>query len=245
MEHIENTENTKTEKNKNATSTNKNRMMRLLLVARISVMLMWLILIIAGILLKDQISVHDIFRYTPSDPVLASLVLLCFFALKSMSMVIYVGILYAAAGMMFPLPWAIAVNILGTAVMVSIPYGIGRSGGAETLTRIIEKYPKSAIIKDIRKKSDFWFSLIVRLIGMFPSDIISIYMGAIEVRFLPYLLGCILGFLPPVITFSLMGMSLTDIHSPNFKIALGVEIACVVSSGILGYFYLKKRSNNQ
>lgn len=214
-------------------------------VARTVVILMWILLIIISYLYKDQISVDDIFHYTPSNSFLAATVLLFFFALKSMSMVIYVGLLYAAAGIMFPLHWAILVNTLGTAIMVTIPYFIGKSGGAEFIERTIRKYPKMAMIKEIRKGSDFWFSFIVRLVGMFPSDIISLYMGSIEVRFWPYLWSCILGFLPPVITFSVMGMSLADIHSPNFKIALGVEIACVISSAILGFFYVRKLSKNR
>lgn len=210
-----------------------------LVITRWVVILMWIALIIVSYLYKDRISVDDIFHYTPANPILAATVLLFFFALKSMSMVIYVGLLYAASGIMFPLHWAIVVNLLGTAIMVTVPYYIGRSGGAEFIERAIRKYPKMAMIKEIRKGSDFWFSFIVRLVGMFPSDIISIYMGSIEVRFWPYLWSCLLGFVPPVITFSVMGMSLADIHSPNFKIAFGVEVACVISSAILGFFYIK------
>lgn len=215
---------------------------RMLAVARIVAVLSWLALIVISYLYKDRISVDDIFRYTPSNSFLAATVLLFFFALKSMSMVIYVGLLYAAAGIMFPLHQAIIVNLLGTAIMVTVPYYIGRKGGAEFIGRIIKKYPKMAILKEVRKGSDFWFSFIIRLVGMFPSDIISMYMGSIELRFWPYLWSCLLGFLPPVITFSVMGMSLADIHSPNFKIALGVEIACVISSAILGFFYVRNLS---
>lgn len=227
----------------------KSLNMRLLTIVRWIVILMWVVLIVVSYLYRDRISVDDIFRYTPSSPLLAAMVLLFFFALKSMSMVIYVGLLYAAAGIMFPLHWAILVNTLGTAIMITIPYFIGRYNGAEFVEQAIRKYPKMAIIKEIRKGSDFWFSFIVRLVGMFPSDIISIYMGSIEVRFRPYFWSCILGFLPPVITFSVMGMSLADVHSANFKIALGVEIACVISSTILGFFYvrnlMKKQAENK
>lgn len=215
----------------------KSNWMRIL---RWTVLIAWAVLIAVSYVNRDHISVHDVLTYTPENYLLAAAVLLLFFALKSVSMVIYVGLLYAASGVMFPLPGAILVNILGTAIMVTIPYWIGRCGGADSLDRTIERYPKLAFVRDLRKGSDFWFSFIVRLVGMFPSDIISIYMGSIRVGFGAYFWSCLLGFLPPVITFSVMGMSLADIHSPNFKIALGVEIACVVSSAILAIFYGRK-----
>lgn len=211
-----------------------------LLGIRIVVMIAWAALIVVSILHRDQISTDDIFRFTPQNEFLAAVVLLVFFAIKSVSMVIYVGLLYAAAGIMFPLPLAIVVNILGTAIMVTIPYWIGRSGGAEFVQNTVKKYPKLAFVSEIKRGSDFWFSFIIRLVGMFPSDIISIYMGAIRLEFRAYLLSCVLAFLPPVVTFSVMGMSLTDIGSPNFKIAFAVEAACVVSSAVLAYFYGKK-----
>lgn len=59
---------------------------------------------------------------TPSNSFLAALVLLVLFALKSLTVVIYAPLLYAASGLIFPLHAAIAINLLETIIMNSIPY---------------------------------------------------------------------------------------------------------------------------
>lgn len=59
------------------------------------------------------------------------------FAVKSLSIFLYSGLLYAASGILFPLPVAIAVNIAGTAVMVSIPYWLGKRLGSQAVQYIL------------------------------------------------------------------------------------------------------------
>ena len=55
------------------------------------------------------------------NPWLAAAVLLAMFALKSVSVFFYAGILYAASGILFPLPIAVLVNLCGTAIMTTLP----------------------------------------------------------------------------------------------------------------------------
>ena len=48
------------------------------------------------------------------------------FAVKSVSVVIYSGLLFAVSGMIFPMKFAIAVNFCGAAIMVTLPWLIGK-----------------------------------------------------------------------------------------------------------------------
>ena len=64
------------------------------------------------------------------------LVLLALFAVKSVTIVVYGALLYAASGILFPLPAALAVNLLGTIIMITIPYLIGSASGSEAIRRI-------------------------------------------------------------------------------------------------------------
>lgn len=126
----------------------------------------------------------------------------------------YSGLLYAASGILFPLPVAIAVNIAGTAVMVSIPYWLGKKLGSQAVQYILHRFAKSAMLHDLRGGSDFFFVLIVRLLGILSADVVSGYMGAVGVRYKDYLPACLLGLLSTCILFPIMGMSLSDIRSP-------------------------------
>ena len=145
--------------------------------------------------------------------------MLALFALKSLSIVIYSGLLYAANGILFPLPVAILLNLIGTVIMVSLPYQIGRRTGTSAVDEIRAKYPKAEAIHDLRAKNDFLFSFLVRMVRL-PSDVVSLYMGAVQVEYKEYLLGSLLGLLPHTITFPIMGMNIGEIHSPKFLIVL-------------------------
>ena len=81
----------------------------------------------------------------------------------------------------------------------------------------------------------------MRLLGLLPCDIVSLYMGAIRVDYGKYLLGCIMGMLPPSVTFPIMGMSITDVHSPMFITAFCAELFFMASSFFLYRIYRRKK----
>ena len=61
---------------------------------------------------RDRFSVDGVLHYSPRNPLTAVLFMLFLFALKSLSVFIFSGILFAASGILFPLPAAIAVSPL-------------------------------------------------------------------------------------------------------------------------------------
>lgn len=200
----------------------------------------WVIIIAICLLYKDSFTLEGILSYTPQQPIPAVLLLLLLFGIKSISIFLYSGLLYAASGILFPLPVAILVNIAGTAVMVSIPYWLGKRLGSRAVQYILHRWPKFAVLHELRGSSDFFFVLIVRLLGVLSADTVSAYMGAVGVKYRDYLPACLLGFLTTCILFPIMGMSITDIRSPQFLTAAGIELAVTVTSCIAFYYYRKK-----
>ena len=145
--------------------------------------LIWLAIIAVCLLHKDEFTLEGILSYTPRQPILAAAMLWALFAVKSLSIFLYSGLLYAASGILFPLPVAIAVNIAGTAVMVSIPYWLGKKLGSQAVQYILHRFAKSAMLHDLRGGSDFFFVLSVRLLGILSADVVSGYLGAVGVRY--------------------------------------------------------------
>ena len=201
--------------------------------------LIWVGIIVILFIHRKELSAEGIARYTPKNPWLAAIVMLALFALKSLSIVIYSGLLYAANGILFPLPVAIVLNLIGTVIMVSLPYLIGRRTGASAVDEIRAKYPKAEAIHNLRAKNDFLFSFLVRMARL-PSDVVSLYMGAVHVEYKKYLLGSLLGMLPHTITYPIMGMSIRDIRSPQFIISLCAEIAYILVTSAVYTLYRKK-----
>ncbi len=189
---------------------------------------------------RDSFTVDNIISGSPKSRGLAVLTMLLLFAVKSVSIVLYSGILYITSGLLFPLPLAILVNILGTMVMLTIPYLLGRLMGRNALRHIEEKYPRASAISDFQHSSDFMFSFIIHIINLLPTDLVSIYMGASELKYIPYLSGGVLGLLVTCVLFPITGMSITRPSSPEFIISVALEIFVTVVS-VAAYGIIKKR----
>lgn len=211
--------------------------------AKILVGLIWLGIITLCLLHRDSFTLEGILTYTPEKPLLAALVLLALFAVKSLSVFLYSGFLYIAAGVLFPLPAAIAVNLLGTAVMVTLPYLLGRKLGGQAVEYILRRWPKASALRDLRSGSDFFFVLIIRLLNVFSLDAVSAYMGAVGVSYRSYLPASLLGLASMCVLFPIMGGSLSDVRSPQFLVSAGIQLAIMLVSCTVFYFRQKQKTS--
>lgn len=200
--------------------------------------LLFAIILFLYIRYRDQITVEQIVNYTPSEPLAAAFIMLVLFAVKSFCIFIYCGILYAASGLMFPLPIAIAVNIVGTFIMTSIPYAIGRRAGGAHVEKLFHKYPKLEIVRELKDKDGLFASFFVRIIGLLPSDPVSMVFGAGRVPFWKYTLGTLLGILPMIIVFSVMGTNINDPTSPAFITSACIMLGLTILS--MAFYLLRK-----
>ena len=124
---------------------------------------------------KESLTVEQLINYVPQNIPLAILFLLLMYAIKSVSFVFPLSLLMIASGSIFNIPTAIIVNTIGVAICISIPYWIGRYAGSDFADKLISKHEKLSVLSSIQKNNDFFFSYIARVIGMLPSDVVSIY----------------------------------------------------------------------
>lgn len=206
--------------------------------------LFWGGLVTVCFLYRDKITVESVVSFTPDEPLLAALMMLALYAVKSVSFFIYGGILNVACGVMFPLPQALLVNTAGTIVMTLIPFLLGRKFGKRALTKLTQRYPKLKSIQDFPSQNGFFVSFFVRIVGLLPGDLIGLYLGASGISFKEYFWGTMLGLLPPVYAFTVMGTSIHDPSSPQFIISTICEVGiCVVS--LLAYALWKHKKSKQ
>ena len=205
--------------------------------------LLWGAVILGCFLHRDEITAERIAALASGNRLAAAVLLLGLFALKSVTVVIYVGLLYMASGLLFPLPLAIAVNLAGSAVMVSLPFLMGRRLGTGAVSRMAEEHPKLALLRDAPRQNALFFSFFVRIVGCLPGDLVSMYLGACGLPYGKYLAGSLLGLLSAVLSFAVMGKNIYDVTSPAFLIAAGVEVGLMVLSLLLYPHWRRNRTS--
>ena len=200
----------------------------------------WAVLITACWLWRDRITVEGILNFAPENYLLAFFVFMGLFALKSLSVVFYSGILFTASGILFPLPLALAVDLSGLVVMLTIPYLLGRRIGTGLVEALIRKYPKAKLLQQLSRGNEFQFAMLARLISVLPADPLSMYMGATGMSYAPFLLGSICGFLPEMLAFTVMGDNVSD------PLSLPFILAAVLKAGALAaaLLYCRKALKN-
>ncbi len=191
-----------------------------------------------------SVSVDDILNYTPGNPVLAALVLILLCSLKSLTVFFPIVALLVAGGIMFPTPAALLVNSLGVAACISTPYWLGRLAGADLVDRIFDRYPKLGQLKQFQQDNDFFFSYITRIVGILPCDIVSLYMGAARIPYRAYITGGMLGFIPCILTSTLIGTSASDPTSPMFILSVASNVLLSVGSSA-GYWVWQRRKKKR
>ena len=85
-------------------------------------------------------------------------------------------------------------------------------------------------------------SLLMRSSGL-SLHVGSLYLGAAQTDFGKYLLGSVLGLLPIIIPFTIMGTSANDPSSPVFLTAFAVKIAFSALSLLIAFF-LRRREKH-
>lgn len=174
-----------------------------------------LLRIVSGVLLGAAVivlcvfarglSAEDILRYTPENPILAFLVITLMTAAASMIPVFPMMIFYFACGMLFPFGWAVIAGAVGILVETMLQYLLGRRMGASHVDKLIARYPKLSVIRSWQVNNDVFLTYLLRVSGL-PVNMVSMFVGAMGVGTVPYLLGTYIGMLPGLISCILIGM---------------------------------------
>ena len=99
----------------------------------------WSTVIVLFVRHQDGLSAQALASYQPERPFVSFLVMLGLSLLKSVDFLIHSGILYAAVGIMFPLPIALLLNLVGIVITVTPAYFLGRIWGPAVIDSLYEK----------------------------------------------------------------------------------------------------------
>lgn len=195
-----------------------------------------------GIYYLPMFTSQELVDIAPSNIVIAIVVILAAYAVKSLAMVFPIMAIYIASGLLFPIYLAIAVNIAGALLNAAIPYFIGRYSCSETVDKIINKHPNIKKVDSWTKRNSVLSVYILRIVGFLPGDVVSLFCGASGVKALPYFLGSLLGKLPVLILATIMGTQVENILSVQFLLPFAVLVALSLCSS---FFASRKIRNDE
>ena len=204
--------------------------------------LLCLVLIAGAVVLlyaKNPITAEQLMNWQPKNLFAAAVLLLLFFAVKSVLVFVPILIPQILVGHLYPGYAAFGLNLLGLVVVMSVPHAIGRRLGGERLASILQRYPKLEGVLKVQQENELVLSFMLRACAVPPADIVTMYLGASGMPLHINVLGGVLGALPAMVMTTFLGANIQDPSSPAFWQALGLNIAWIVLSA-LGFFLLRK-----
>ncbi|MEG2984812.1 MAG: TVP38/TMEM64 family protein [Peptostreptococcaceae bacterium] len=198
-----------------------------------------IILILGSIIYKlfsMNIDVEDIQVYVSSFGKLAPIVYIIMFALVPLTL-FPDSILAIGGGIVFGLAKGYIYTVIGALIGASISFYISRKLGRNFVKKITNE--KLDNIENIINSKGFFVVLILRLIPLFPFDIISYSAGLTSIKYKDFLMATIIGTVPGILVFTNIGAQSVNIGSNSFYISI---IALIIL--ILGSILLKNKFIN-
>lgn len=204
-------------------------------------LLLWTCAVLLFIKMNGHMSAEELLHYQPKNKALAVLAMCALFLLKSVDFLIHSGVLYAIDGILFPLPGAFAMGLLGNVIMSTVPYFIGKSLGSPILERIRSRYPRFREFEPARTLGTGVFAFLLRCLDL-PIPVVGLYMGAGGYDFGKYLLGSVLGLIPVMVLYTLLRDGLAGQRLPVLLAALGVKLLLFALAVAVGLRLRKKEA---
>jgi len=148
------------------------------------------------------------------------------------------SILAIAGGMCFGMVGGFIYTIIGAMFGGTLSFFLAKILGHKVFNNFIKKDLSN--LENALKKRGFVLVFILRLIPLFPFDVISYAAGFSGVKFKDFALATILGIIPGVFVFINIGDKATDIGSSSFYISIALFVGLIVMS-----YALKKKISLQ
>ena len=128
------------------------------------------------------------------------------------------------------------MNLTGVAIAQILPWLLGRRqrGG---LAAVTARYPRLEALMPSGDSHPGRTVFLLRLGGVSPGDLVSLYLGAAGVPLRSYLTGGLLGSFPRVISATLLGSALWHIGGRRFWLSVGTGAALTAVSLCLWKFW--------
>lgn len=178
-------------------------------------------------LLNMNINSKDIQAYVSSFGKLAPLVYIIMFALVPLTL-FPDSVLAIGGGLIFGLFKGYIYTLIGALIGASLSFYISRKLGRNFVKKLTKE--KLDGIESMINSKGFFVVLMLRLIPLFPFDIISYGAGLTSIKYKDFLFATIIGTIPGILVFTNIGAQSVNIGSNGFYMSIMALILLVIAS---------------
>lgn len=214
----------------------------LLLFAKIAVAAVILTVVILNYETLTNLDVRAIVESASSVYAAIEIILGIFFA-KSLLFVIPASLIYLSVGMAFSPLTAILVSFAGISIEVLATYILGLFLGGDTVNKLLSKSKNGQKLLKMDITNKFSVLFVARFTGL-PIDFTSLFLGASKCSIFKYYSASVLGIMPRVIVFTLLGDTVYELIPMDLLIKLIIcAIPVVVVVFVVKFFVDKKKKS--
>lgn len=150
---------------------------------------------------------------------------------KSILFIIPASLIYISTGMAFPPVTASLISLVGIIIEVTVTYLLGLFLGGEYVNKQLKKTKAGKKILDMKLNDSFIALLPIRALPVFPIDFVSLFWGASKCGFHRYFFASVIGIMPRVILFTILGDGIYDyipIHLIIKIIIISIPIGAII-----------------
>ncbi|MGN0527100.1 MAG: TVP38/TMEM64 family protein [Acutalibacteraceae bacterium] len=170
---------------------------------------------------------------------LAVIIILILFCSKAFLPIVPFSVIFIGSGLVFSAPVAIILNLAGFALLVLINFKMGRRFGGGRAAKVLGRFDWLMSFMDFYGKGNPWMLFILRFIPFVPHGSVSKLYGASDMNTVKFVIISVVGFLPRLISWSLVGCNFTNPLTSQFFIPFIVLAFISGISSIIIDTYLK------
>lgn len=163
------------------------------------------------------------------DVFMAFTIIMVLFLFKSILPIIPFSVLFIASGMVFNPFVAVLVNALGFVLMTSVKFLWGKKFGGGRTHKILGEYKRISEFMRLEGKGNKWLLVVLCFIPFLPVGTVSRAYGATKMRHSTFSGLAVLGFLPRLISWSVVGINIFNPFTPTF---IAPFIVLLIISGL-------------
>lgn len=165
------------------------------------------------------------------------------YLVKSVLFIIPAMLIYVSIGMAFPPVTACLISLVGIILEITVTYFLGIFLGGPYVNKLLSKTKPGKKVLDMKLNENFPTLLVIRALPVFPIDFVSLFWGASRCGFIKYFIASVIGIMPRVILFTIIGDSIYEIfpmHKIVTVIIIAIPVGCVI---YLIKHFVKLRNN--
>lgn len=172
-------------------------------------------------------------------------VILLLFFIKAFIPVVPLSVIFVASGMVFKDPVSACINLTGFCLLCAVKFLWGRFFGGGGTHRFITRINSIQKFMKLGGEGNKWMLVVLRFIPFMPVNTVSRLYGTTSIKLYEFLFYSALGYLPRLISWSVVGCNITNPFTVSFIIPVGALLIITGASlFLLDFFINNDRERN-